>query len=1363
MTNETIKELVTDTKRQAVASLEGYAYQIWQTVNGWINLKKEEVLFLEGAEDIDILGPKKSETIQVKHTKKSRNVTLQSKEILDAISNFWKHQEDNPDSSIELNFLTTAERGKEKHSHFGQAKGLDYWDSCKFTLIDTAPLRDFLKKQNVFPVQLQHFINDSEDSEFRERLIRRIVWNTGTRRKEYLKDLIERNICDHGNRLGIFPSEAKKVIPHLLAHVFEVVCREEDRRLNYRDFLELFENVTTQPVPGGLLNAVKQLGDPEKLAHHLLESSGLTNSKIEFFAGVEFQYLRPQLLKRIVRREELVAELHEHLDTNRFLVLKGSTGMGKSVLARLLISENESDWHWLNFRGFEPNHIREILFRETTVLSKKKGRTKLVIDDLNFRSHSNVYECALESLLFTLLSSGGRVIITTQGDISNRICLNLGINSQSIYDVPPFSHEDIKELAIEYGCPLGSKLKSWSALVKAKTRGHPQLVHAYIKNLNSKKWPSIKADDITAEKDTVIIRREARHRLIDQLPSKEAREFVYKLSMIKFPFRRDHSIELGSNIKNLSNPGEIFDLLIGPWIEIINVDYYRVSPLLDKAAEDTYSSSQLKKFNREISEVFLACKKLTLLEANVILLHGFLGFTGRPIIAMLSSLLRAPEEHWKKIADEFSWITLIAVDEGIKIFPSDPFVNNFLRLFQFRIAVETDSENLAPKIANLWENELDYGQEPKLKILDNITFLIKTLISYEVPFPKKVLIARIIKLVSFIKEYETTFKQPFIMEDSLSGHSFASSLFLFVIIRCRSVNDLDELLTSLESLPETSRNEILALLMTETDHSEVLINNVFLDELNSGSPQWNRLIVVLERTIDLGLSWNVKSLATAGYRTIAVIQDEQQNKSNDALKTLQKAEKNFGFQHPFLGNEKAIILYNQKHYQKALKLWEKILPKWPEKTVFLPIFHLPYVEDCAAKLDRWEKVKEIALQGKKLAIQYGYPVMALGFQADYGFALWKSKDFQGAIKSFADIIDQIPHLPDPYEDIHSYTLQKQIGHTLAWMTQEVGDRVQLAEPRAGCFSQHEVDEKIKEFPLQPMRVSWHFLAELEYKVGSGNTMIKRLKKESTNLNIPFVFFMVEHITIGHSLKGLKFRSLVSELLRRSRSFELNQKHTKAGYGIYDELDLSMKVSTNEYSSTFQHWLPRLLLAALIKLINERKYSTAPISKWKSDSKKTQHWNKNLDEWFKLLESAPTMSIHELSSVLQNGDTDLRCIAAINISANKLVKPSVRFYAELLLVQIMKTFPWIDAIETDIEQLISKNWLEVTSKQSFSLISPNLNSPLIIEACRDRSMGLKKAAKILLASRNAVQISMPDQTLRDLIALADSSGTRNQIV
>src|SRR5438309_10940992 len=102
-TNQTQTDpLQSDSKRQAIAPLRGFEYQIWRSVLQWITLQPDQVLFLEGAEDFDIVGAGHAETVQVKDTAASGTVTLNSGSVLEAIAHFWEHQSNN--SSLVVHF-----------------------------------------------------------------------------------------------------------------------------------------------------------------------------------------------------------------------------------------------------------------------------------------------------------------------------------------------------------------------------------------------------------------------------------------------------------------------------------------------------------------------------------------------------------------------------------------------------------------------------------------------------------------------------------------------------------------------------------------------------------------------------------------------------------------------------------------------------------------------------------------------------------------------------------------------------------------------------------------------------------------------------------------------------------------------------------------------------------------------------------------------------------------------------------------------------------------------------------------------------------------------------------------------------------
>jgi hypothetical protein len=122
--------LRTDPARQATASLSGYASQIWRSVLIWLRLGDGERLYLEGAEDIDVVHGPVAETIQVKATK--GNITLRSGDVVVAINNAWLNRQRNLDRPIRYRFLTTASIGMEQGDPIGLGiPGLVLWERAE--------------------------------------------------------------------------------------------------------------------------------------------------------------------------------------------------------------------------------------------------------------------------------------------------------------------------------------------------------------------------------------------------------------------------------------------------------------------------------------------------------------------------------------------------------------------------------------------------------------------------------------------------------------------------------------------------------------------------------------------------------------------------------------------------------------------------------------------------------------------------------------------------------------------------------------------------------------------------------------------------------------------------------------------------------------------------------------------------------------------------------------------------------------------------------------------------------------------------------------------------------------------------------
>lgn len=270
-----------DRLRQAIASLRGYASQIVRTTRAWVDLEDGEVLYVEGAEDFDRVSEGGgAEAVQVRDV--AGNITLATRKVLEALVHFWTHRRRNPRRKVSFRYLTTAGRGRERDPRFGDRSGLDYWDDCRLPGTDLQLLREFLAERlgtltkrtgqgdaagqreareawNATVGDLVRFIRESSDEDFRDGLIKAVAWETASpNTAEVIKDL-EVAVVEKGESLlGAKPSLAKKAVPHLLLHVWDVACAEGDRALRRADFLvKLEETVDDVRVPLEELNRLR--------------------------------------------------------------------------------------------------------------------------------------------------------------------------------------------------------------------------------------------------------------------------------------------------------------------------------------------------------------------------------------------------------------------------------------------------------------------------------------------------------------------------------------------------------------------------------------------------------------------------------------------------------------------------------------------------------------------------------------------------------------------------------------------------------------------------------------------------------------------------------------------------------------------------------------------------------------------------------------------------------------------------------------------------------------------------------------------------------------------------------------------------
>jgi hypothetical protein len=677
-----IKGLVGDKRREATDSIRGYVYQAYQSVLAWIRLGKDEVLFLEGAEDFDVHSVDSVTATQVKDTAGSGTLTLRSGDAIAAINNFWRHRQNNPDKKVSLRFLTTALPGRERRGEFGGiATGIEYWSAAKRDVaLSLEPLRSLLLSLTLEP-SLAEFLRRSDDHAIRKDLVCHIDWDVGSKPIDGLVAAIKDNLVCFGAGIGVDSYQSEKVLDTLLRRVADLLGSHGERRLSYADFVREFEQATMELVSREeaiiLRAATGQLAQLVKIATNPILAD-LSITPIVLGAPM-------RLMEGVASRTNLVNALAGILGRHGVLFLHGSTGLGKTSLAQLLVDKIGGEWVWAGFRGRDPRQIAEHLKRATFEIKVYGLPPQVVLDDLDLASWAQ-FERELLSLVFSLSNQGGAFVVTGPTPCPSDLLAKLWLPQDCDREVPYLDESDVREVFVRHGLADSEKMEHWSRLTWLFTTGHPQLVHARVRNLQSKGWPPVMETDLLQTEDLEQVRTTIRRRLVDELPSEGARYNAYRLSLTTGEFSRQTALDLAQLPPPVVLPGEAFDSLVGPWIEALGSDCYRISPLLRDAGNKVLSAPEQTAVHETIAFGILKCGTLVPHEFGTALGHAFSAKSDKALFLLAEGLVTSEHEPSKAIGGAFFWFPAMALQPGQHL-STNPLTDFMLRLAQFRIAV----------------------------------------------------------------------------------------------------------------------------------------------------------------------------------------------------------------------------------------------------------------------------------------------------------------------------------------------------------------------------------------------------------------------------------------------------------------------------------------------------------------------------------------------------------------------------------------------------------------------------------------------------------------------------------------------------
>ena len=1328
-----------DKNREASPSIRGYVYQAYQSVLAWMRLGEEEVLFLEAAEDFDVYEPDSAVVTQVKDIAKSGSITLRSPDVIEAINNYWHHKQLNPRKTIHFRFLTTASAGQEKGMSFGEAeKGIDYWMLLnRDEEIPVKPLRDFLL---ALPLDesLKVLLRTGDDKSVREDLVLKIQWDTSSKPKDGLIADIEERLINHGDRKGVDSFHSRKALDSFLRKIVDLLSTDKDRHLTYADFCVAFDETTMELMPRGeaaaLRSIVNQLSSKGKnlLLTNLLQVPRILDNPLPLAQGV-------------ATRDELVKKYLTILRRSGALFLRGSTGLGKTSLARLITDEFGGDWAWANFRGRSPLQIADLLNRVALEISTFHLTSKIVLDDLDFGGVA-MFERAMLSFVFSIVNSRGSVVITGPSFCPPNLLSKLWLSPECDQEVPYLSEKDVGEIALFHGLEV-PMIEKWSRLIWLTTQGHPQFVHARIRNLQNCHWPPIeemtwfKGDDLQTERDAI------RLRLANEIPSDGARSLAYRLSLIAETFSRKVALTVASLLTPIPLPGENFDLLVGPWIERVGDDKYRVSPLLLNQGNEILATGERNTIHEAIALEILEGKTLVPSDVGTVLSHALSARSEKALFYLTQGLLMTAEPKvWQAIGDTVFWFTSLGLEPGQQIFRENAFIDLMLRLSQYRVAAVCKQIDKAHAVIDRTFEVLQ-KQRAEVAVANTAIAYLIFLITIEIPIPPRRSIDMLSCLMDISKskhDFGDMFESLMEKRDlgfSSAGFSPTQILFTLEVARITGLDYLKELLEALNDLNAEKRKYLLAALESrEVTDADLLITTAWFEDVSKDRLDIRKSINILRFAVEVGRAWKTPKLVRAAYVAISVIHDEYEHVPEAALAILDEAVEVVGENDPRLLNQRAKVLLNLSKNDAALELFERALKinSWSniEQT-----FTARSAGIAAGRIGNWAKAEVLFLRGKSIAVGIEHlRTMAVGLLADAAFAVWKQGKTVEALKLYSEVLKQLEAIPIN-NNLKNRYLHATVRHSLLWIFHsDDDDELNISEPWPGFCSNQEPHEGFRDLEIKDMSMAWGLLGSVDAKLGTGLELAKLATERAGEM--PLLMSIMQRISRYQALfKNINTPSAVHVIISMNEAHQYEKPIEKKEIDGWTAQEIPSLSPDYWESVENRERLLHILLAVAITTTCYGLTSPIPLTNWKHDLMALGIKGIEIEEFIDIISGCAQPKAETL---LQNAAD---CLYRLR---EQSLAPKDLFTVHFRLLNFLASGEWGQYSGKPFADLLSRQWQYVVDHQTFAITAPTIYVSELREICVGIKLsGYSKAASILEVAASATGVRVSKSALEFL--------------
>ena len=1079
------KTPVGDKTKEAIASLHGYVYQIYQSAIAWIDLKEDESLFLEVAEDYAVVANDAIKAVQVKRVASS--VTINTNSIVASIDRFVELQEKNSTQKVTLRHLTTSPIGKElkPDNRVSGVPTLEAWRNLA-RIGDLSELRRVLMKSKISR-KTKNYIERLDNDGLRECFLKRIHFDCGASDSRDLYRLIRSRVSallSNGDGLHL---QVEICTASLLFTVLEVCTRpDNDRRvLDRHDLEKLLVGFTHELVDKAYLRKLHRstIKTLESIAPQTGDILGTHRTRPSSVSEIP-------LPSTLASRTDVIRKLEKTLEVFGVCWISGAVGMGKSIAARVLADRFEGRWDCINLRGQSKRQVALTLLQSADSL-RESNLQCLIVDDLSYATDPSVLE-RLRDLYFTAQRSDVILVVCSTNLPSSDFLFYCDLDERISHILSEFTMDDIQEIIEKHGVS-DSNWSQYTYLVSVG--GHPQLTMALILSVAASGWNASKFKTL----DTLLQGSEAventrshiRQRLLDDLPP-SSRQLIERLSLITGgQFGRELVIDLGKVEPTIVDAGILLESLVGSWINQQEGDRFCLSPLLSKFGTKTLGAGDREKIESAIAESLTKGGQLDVRDINSAMIAAWTSNNENAIMKLCLTVLYLDDKKFGLVAhylESFAYfahpsLSRLSAQERFGL-PNSPLVRLLFRGVQLLLLnLVSESQDLVYDALCCFADEFASSNSNELFALMT-KFIYSRLLLQTSRAGLGTGFTEVLSTYNLILEDETLPAELIrpICTFETDGIPVIGLMFARQIQQLKKIDDLRCVFDFLDNASADFRSKLIEPFRQNVFELDMLVAGAWLREQYEGTIDSAVHRATFSKLEEQAVNWGETDLAVCCRKYQAMILDEYGRDKEGALAVLDGGLSVFGKTNSELVRAKAKVLYRSGDHKGNLELSRSLIDGNAHLSGVERTFLGRDAAISAEKQGDYKAARRYYLYGSKAAKEISIPDMTpmhVGLLADAALASWRDGDRLTCLQEFVVVLEELNQFK-PSDTLRTAHCHAIVRHILLWFYNETYD-VEMRKNNIypGCASNPEPSPEIRSTFIAPIEFAWYILASIE--------------------------------------------------------------------------------------------------------------------------------------------------------------------------------------------------------------------------------------------------------------------------------------------